>query len=247
LSPLHAFLGIDPITGQFKPAGGPRRPASAPNNPAEGAAGAESLSAAPAGGLETSTDFQTGEMSLDDFRSAITKAIDEHDDGALAATLANLTRGAGYESFSLLDPRIERIGYLVLFLYPLGIVISELCGVWARRHTLARTERDRHFFARQRNRRFTLAACSATTIGLFWWAGENSFWWSDPQRLGAFVVGLALLLAVSALLRLIIARAARDYPVRVIEDLRLQQLALEKEIQDLRRRLQGHALTDAVS
>jgi hypothetical protein len=186
-------------------------------------------------------------MTLDELRTALSKAIDQHDEGALSATLANLTHEAGYPSFSLLDPRIERLGYAVLFLYPLGIVLSELCGAWARRWSLARTDFDRRFYARQRKRRFMLATCSAATIGLFWWAAENSFWWNDSQRLAGFAAGLTLLLAISAILRLLIARAAKDYPARVIEQLRLQQVALEKEILELRRRLQSGTLTDSAS
>jgi hypothetical protein len=248
ISPLHAFLGIDPVTGEFKPARQvkPAQQGSARNNPADSAAG-EAASDVPPNGSETPTDFQFDEKTLDDFRAAIGKALDEHDDGALAATIANLTRGMKYDQFSLLDPRIERIGYLALFLYPLGIVVSELYGSWARRQTVARLERERRFYARQRNRRFTLAALSAGTIGLFWWAGEHSFWWDEPRRLVAFIAGLTLLAAASALFRLIIARAAKEYVARTVEDLRMQQVALEKEIRELRSRLHGNVLEGNVA
>jgi hypothetical protein len=252
ISPLHAFLGIDPVTGEFKPArqGSPaasvRPQGSAPNNPPELASG-EPGTSAPLNGSEPSTDFQIDDKTLDDFRASISKALDEHDDGALAASIANLTRSMKYDRFSLLDPRIERIGYLALFLYPLGIVLSELYGVWSRRHTVGRLERERRFYARQRNRRFTLAAFSAATIGLFWWAGEHSFWWGEPRRLVAFIAGLTFLAAASALLRLIIARAAKEYVARTVEDLRMQQLALEKEIRELRSRLQGNGIEGTVA
>jgi hypothetical protein len=245
-SPLHAFLGIDPVTGQFKPAGGGRHAAAPPGSP-ESNAPADLSPPPTSNDPEAPADMQVGEMTLDELRASLTKAIDQHDEGALTATLASLTRGAGYESFSLLDPRIERLGYALLFLYPLGIVLSEFYGIWSRRRSVARSDFDRRFYARQRNRRFTLAACSTATIGLFWWAAENSFWWNDAQRLAAFAAGLTFLLAGSAILRLLIARAAKDYPTRVIEQLRLQQLALEKEIQELRRRLQGGPLTKSTS
>ncbi|HEV7999907.1 MAG TPA: hypothetical protein VGP63_08515, partial [Planctomycetaceae bacterium] len=117
-----------------------------------------------------------------------------------------------------MSPQIERLGYLALFLYPLGIVLSEMYGVWSRRNTPARAERERRYWARHLRRRLALAAISTTTIGLFWWAGEHRFWWNEPQRLLSILTVLASLLAISALLRLIIARAAKDYPFRVIED-----------------------------
>jgi hypothetical protein len=246
LSPLHAFLGIDPVTGEFKPRNGSLRPAEPSRSNRAPGNGAPPAVSVPAGSDASSTEFQIEESTLDEFRAALTKAIDERDDEALASTLANLTRGVGYDQLSLVSTRFERLGYLALFLYPLGIVLSEVYGVWSRRHTPARNERDRRYYARQRRRRFALAVCSTTTIGLLWWAGEHRFWWNDPERLVPVMALLALLFLVSGGLRLVIARAARDYPIRVIEDLRLQQFALENEIKELRRRLQGDPIVDAV-
>ncbi|HET6324063.1 MAG TPA: hypothetical protein VFG04_05140 [Planctomycetaceae bacterium] len=247
LSPLHAFLGIDPITGEFKrPGGSARSGESRPNEaPAVGPTGSFSNENSN-GSDSTGGGSPLSEATLDDFRAAIAKAVDEHDDDALAAAFTNLTRSTGYEGFSLVSPQIERLGYLALFLYPLGIVISEFYGGWSRRNTPRRTERERCYWGRHVRRRLVLAALSVTTISVFWWAGENRFWWNDPQRLMAVLAALALLMALSALLRLIISRAAKDYPFRVIEDLRMQQFALENEIKELRRRLSGDGLTDAV-
>lgn len=240
LSPLHAFLGIDPVTGQFKPRNAP--PTSPPK---QAAADGTPLAAEP--GSEVSSGLPLGESTIDDFRAVITKALDEHDDAALAATLTNLTRGvAGYDQLSLVSSRFERLGYMALFLYPLGIVVSELFGAWSRRGPLPRSPRDRRYHSRQRARRLVLATCSTATIGLFWWAGENRFWWSEPERLLPVAAVIALLLIVSAGLRMIIARAAKDYPFQVIQDLRMQQFALENEIKELRRRLQGDSIAKAV-
>jgi hypothetical protein len=237
LSPLHAFLGIDPITGEFKPPGAVSH---------QGAAPAASTPAGPNEAEPSPTEPLVGEVTLDDFRSSIAKAIDEGNDEALATALANLTRGTGYDGLSLVNPQLERLGYLILFLYPLGIVLSEIYGVWARRDTRGRGERERRHFSRQLRRRLTLAAFSTTTICLFWYAAEHRFWWNEPERLFPILGTLALLLASSALLRLVIARAARDYPMRVIEDLRMQQTALENEIKELRRRLQGDRIVEPV-
>jgi hypothetical protein len=242
LSPLHAFLGIDPITGEFKPRNAPPR-ATSPRNQN----GAQSGTAAGTeAGSETPAEL-IGETTLDDFRAAVTKALEEHNDDALAATLANLTRGvSGYDQLSLMSSRAERLGYLALFLYPLGIVLSELFGVWSRRSPQPRSPRDRRYYSRQCARRLALAACSTASIGLFWWAGEHRFWWTEPERLVPVAAALALTLSISAGLRLIIARAARDYPVQVIEDLRMQQFVLENEIKELRRRLKADPIVDAV-
>jgi hypothetical protein len=240
LSPLHAFLGIDPVTGQFKPR---NAPPSVP--PKQTAPDGTPLPSEP--GSEVSTELPLNESTIDDFRVALTKALDEHDDAALAATLTNLTRGvSGYDQLSLVSSRFERLGYLVLFLYPLGIAISELYGAWSRRGPVPPSARERRYHARQRAKRLVLAACSTATIGLFWWAGENRFWWSEPERLLPVAAVIALLLTVSAGLRMMIARAAKDYPFQVIQDLRMQQFALENEIKELRRRLQGDPIAKAV-
>jgi hypothetical protein len=249
LSPLHSLLGIDPTTGEFKRPGAPPRSgeSSTPRAAPTATLGSEDPLIFENSRFGTSSgEGQLSEATLDDFRAAIAKAIDEHDDDALAAAFTNLTRGAGYDGFSLVSPQIERLGYLALFLYPLGIVLCEMYGVWSRRNTPVRAERERRYWARHLRRRLVLAAVSIITIGLFWWAGEHRFWWNEPQRLLSILTVLASLLAISALLRLIIARAAKDYPFRVIEDLRMQQFALESEIKELRRRLQGDGLTDAV-
>jgi hypothetical protein len=240
LSPLHAFLGIDPVTGQFKPRNAP--PAVPPKQTAPDGA---PVSVQP--GSEPSTELPFTESTIDDLRAAITKALDEHDDAALAATLTNLTRGvSGYDQLSFVSSRLERLGYLALFLYPLGIVISELYGAWSRRGPLAQSPRERRYYSRQRARRLVLATCSTATVGLFWWAGENRFWWSEPERLLPVAAVIALLLTVSAGLRMMIARAAKDYPFQIIQDLRMQQFALENEIKELRLRLQGDPIAKAV-
>ncbi len=249
LSPLHSLLGIDPLTGEFKRPGAPLRAgeSTTPRAAPTATPGSEDPLIFENSRFGTSPgQGQLSEATLDDFRAAITKAIDEHDDDALAAAFTNLTRGAGYEGFSLVSPQIERLGYMALFLYPLGILLSEMYGIWSRRNAPVRAERERRYWARHLRRRLVLAAISITTIGLFWWAGEHRFWWNEPQRLLFILIVLASLLAISALLRLIIARAAKDYPFRVIEDLRMQQFALENEIKELRRRLQGDGLTDVV-
>jgi hypothetical protein len=236
LSPLHAFLGIDPVTGEFKPRNAPPKQT-----------GSDGAPFATEPGSEVSNGQPIGESTIDDLRAAITKALDEHDDAALATTLTNLTRGvAGYDQLSLVSSRFERLGYLALFLYPLGIVLSELYGAWSRRGATPRSPRERRYYSRQCARRFVLAACSTATISLFWWAGENRFWWSEPERLLPVAAVIALLLIVSAGLRMMIARAAKDHPFQVIQDLRMQQFALEKEIKELRRRLQGDPIAEAV-
>ncbi len=242
-SPLHAFLGIDPVTGQFKPpSSGPKdtRPPSLVESPI-----ATEQSPAATANDSIEPNLQGGDMTLDELQAAVTKAINEQQHDPLASTLANLTRGVGSEPFSLLDPRIERIGYAIMFLYPLAIVVSELYGTWSRRRTVDLADADWRFYARQRNRRFMLAACAMGTIGLFWWAADHSFWWNDSQRLAGVVVGLTLLTAAGAVLRRLIARATKNYSTRVIEELRIKQLALEQEIRELRRQLQAYALTDS--
>src|SRR5580704_14783738 len=68
LSPLHAFLGIDPVTGEFKPRNAP------PTAPKPTEPDGTPLATEP--GSEVSSGLPIGESTIDDFRAAVTKALD---------------------------------------------------------------------------------------------------------------------------------------------------------------------------
>ncbi len=135
---------------------------------------------------------------------------------------------------------------LALFVYPLGIALGAIYSAWAGRRRHVRTERDRRHDARQLRRRLALAISTAATIGLFWWASEYNFWWSEPTKLLAAAAGLTVLVLLSAALRLIISRAANDYSRSTIEDLRCQHAALCDEVKELRKRLQGDGIPETI-
>ena len=268
LSPLHAFLGIDPVTGEFNsPSATPpkmARPTAAPpggqpqaksaassSDPAAETSPGESplrdiLSKASESGEMPAGDTPIGDTTVDELRAAIVKAIDERDDHALTAALTKVTRGIGYDELPIPAAKYGDLITVALLLYPLGIALGAIYSAWKGRRQHVRTERDRRHDARQFRRRLALALSTAATIGLFWWAGEYNFWWSEPKKLLAAAGGLTLLVLVSAALRWIISRSANDYARRTLEDLRCQHAALCDEVKELRRRFQGDGIAQNI-
>jgi hypothetical protein len=245
LSPLHAFLGIDPVTGEFRsPNASPPRnaPQTAETRPAGPAANSGAPATPPID--DPSADLQLGGTSVEEVRAAIVKALDSGDDNALASALLKMPAAGGFDQLTAFASQFAWVGYLLL-LYPLGIVLSELYSTWMRRRQNRTTENDRRFYSRQLRRSLLLTACTAASIAIIWFAGEHNFWWNEPARLIAAVVALCFLGLIAASLRLINRRAASRYSLTVIEVLRRQQLALQIEVQELRKRL--HAATVATA
>lgn len=115
LSPLHAFLGIDPVTGEFKPPNAPVAKAPAQtaatsarqadpqqaNTPqptlpasttdgkpvANGATLEELISRAAETGQLPPGDTRIGDTTFDELRGQVTKAVEQHDEQALSAVL----------------------------------------------------------------------------------------------------------------------------------------------------------------
>jgi hypothetical protein len=269
LSPLHAFLGIDPVTGEFKPPNaassakvtrsmpgmspGPLEPKStAPSSEperVEHSAGGSSLrdvltQAAESGEMPAGNTV-IGDTTVDELRAQITKAVGDQDDQALTAALAKVT-GAVDSDEAFPGARYAQLATLAFLVYPLGIALTAIFAAWAGSRRHVRTDRDRRHDARQLRRRLTLALTTASTIGLVWLAGEHNFWWSEPRRLAAAIVATTVLMLVSAGLRMMIRRAASDYARKTIEDLRCQHAALCDEVKELRKRLQGEGLPETV-
>jgi hypothetical protein len=243
LSPLHAFLGIDPVTGEFKPPNAPP-PRTAPGPVASCPPGTPS-DPDPLPADVPLADMPLGSTTLEDVRAAMVKAIENGDDDALASAILKVPGGVGYDRLMALGAQYAWIGYLLL-LYPLGIVLSELFSAWVRRKENAGSEGDRRFYSRQLRRSVLMTLCTMGSITLVWWAGENSFWWDQPARLIVAVVALGLFAFIAAALRLINRRAAARYSLAIIQDLRRQHAALQGEIEELRQRLQRSAVADAV-
>jgi hypothetical protein len=268
LSPLHAFLGIDPVTGEFKPANAaaskvaPPAPAAVKNalqpkststadpdigeNVAGNSTLRDILSRAAESGELPAANTRIGDTTIDELGAEITKAINTKDDHALEAALGKVTRNLGYGAAAFPGAQYVQLATLAFLLYPLGIVVMALGSAWGAKRRPLRTDRDRRHDGRQLRRRLALAASTAATIGLVWWAGECNFWLSEPAKLLAALGVLTLLLLVSAGLRLLIRRAASDYARRTIEDLRFQHAALCEEVKQLRRRLQDDGIPETV-
>jgi hypothetical protein len=268
LSPLHAFLGIDPVTGEFKPPNavppqgtppaqtitkGTVSPETAPNSDVESDQGStgetplrDILTRAAESGELPPGNTRIGDTTIDELRAEVTKAIDSGDDQALQAVLGKVTRNLGNGGLAFPGAQFLQAATLAFLLYPLGIAVGALCSAWAARRQPLRTDRDRRHDARQLRRRLAVAFSTAATITLLWWAGECNFWLAEPTKLLAAVGALTVLFLISAGLRLLIRRAASDYSRRTIEDLRFQHAALCDEVKELRRRLQGDQIPETV-
>ena len=268
LSPLHAFLGIDPITGEFKPANAapakaPVQAAATPGRPQESPSSAPSANTADgqtAAKSETLHDFlarvaekgelppgdtRIGDTTLDELGNRLTKAIDAKDYQALAAELRSVT-GAGGGSELFPGAGYLQLATLALLVYPLWIALAACFSAWRARRREVLTDRDRKHGARQLRRRLTLACSVAATIGICWLAGEKDFWTNEPQKLGAALAAVTVLMLFSAGLRMLIRRSANDYARKTIEDLRCQHAALCEEVKELRKRLQGEGIPETV-
>lgn len=272
LSPLHAFLGIDPVTGEFKPPNAPAAKAPPQTATTPSRQEAASSGAAPAATAPTDTaqrqaaargetleelitratetgelppgNTRVGDTTVDELRTRLTKAINDGDDQALSAVLRSAT-GVGGGSDLFPGASYLQLATLALLVYPLSIAIGAFFAAWTAGRREVRTDRDRKHDARQLRRRLTLAISVAGTIGICWLAGEYNFWWNEPQKLGAALVTVTVLMLVSAGLRMLIRRSAADYARKTIEDLRCQHAALSQEIRELRQRLQGEGIPEA--
>jgi hypothetical protein len=268
LSPLHAFLGIDPVTGEFKPPNAvppkgtpPAQTATKGTVPSEmgvtsdvgadaGSVGQsplrDILSRAAESGELPPGNTPIGDTTIDALRAEVTQAIDSGDDQALQAVLGKVTGNLGNGGLAFPGAQYVQAATLVFLIYPVGIAMAALWFAWAARRRPLRTDRDRRHDARQLRRRLALALSTAATIGILWWAGERSFWLSEPTKLLAAVGALGVLFLISAGLRLLIRRSASDYARRTIEDLRFQHAALCEEVKELRQRLQGDQIPETV-
>ena len=255
LSPLHTFLGIDPTNDKFEPGNGQRRRGGSPPGKTravtpQAVAGAD---AAPSQANTVSQDrsVAVGRNSADsgdpdampftksaeEVRAAIVDALQRGDQGALASLLSTWGQGSGYERLLETTRQYSLILYLLCLIYPLAIFSSESLQWFARRYETGLTDRDRRYYGRRLRRRLMLAAVLTGTIVLFWWGSAHNFWWERPQQLALFAAAVIALGLTSAVLRIIIRRAAARYPVLVIRDLYQKQVELQEEVEELRKRL----------
>jgi hypothetical protein len=265
-SPLHAFLGIDPITGEFKSANAPpaKPPAQTPAAASPGDQAPQSASPTAAGqpparrdsfeevltrtaetGELPPGDTKIGDTTLDELRTGVNKFLADGDERALSSVLRTATGlGDGKELFP--GANYLQLATLALLIYPLWIAIAACFSAWAARHRDVRTDGDRRHDGRQLRRRLTLAASIAGTIGICWLAGERKFWLDEPHKLGAALVAVTVLALVSAGMRTLIRRSATDYARKTIEDLRCQHAALSQEVKELRKKLQSEGIPETV-
>ncbi len=139
LSPLHAFLGIDPVTGEFKPpnavapkATPPAQTANKGTAPSEPGAASEVEADQGSSGESPLRDILTraaesgelppgntriGDTTIDELRAEVTKAVDSGDDQALQAALGKVTGNLGNGALALPGAAIfpgSHVGVFVL-------------------------------------------------------------------------------------------------------------------------------------
>jgi hypothetical protein len=276
LSPLHALLGIDPVTGQFK-SPSPAQPPVASQPPSETETlAANSEEKAPEKALQQDPSPAADSPSstipdrVADQRPTATErppvdAVADRAEVVLGA-VSDFLEGADQESLSKVasvlpqafqeDALLNR--YLAFYwwmslaviallaLYPIGILISELSGWWTRRHDRDLSVLDQTYHRTRLRRRLLLAGLLLGLAILVPLGGYSFQWANSPAWLTAYW-GVVLLLAVWAwVLGAVVKRSAKWYAQAVVRELRRNQLELQQELDDLRKRIANLRLTAGV-
>ena len=257
LSPLHAFLGIDEETGQFLPS---------ERSPTDDAGDGELQSSRSQSDRRSraSDEQPPGELEEDPYdrasrlleRAGRGEDISGEADEAMAAVAELLQEDEDLMGRwnSLLPPHLQqdwsRFGWYftlllaaVLMVYPLRIVLSEIASWLSRRGEPVLTDLDRRYWRKRVRRRLMMATLSATLV-LLMTVGAYLFPWyrSASWFTGYCVISLVLTFWIGGL-SFLIKRAEARYEKAVVQQLRRQQLELQQEVDELRRRLARYSMT----
>ena len=258
LSPLHAFLGIDEETGQFLPterataddAGdrelrnfrsqADRRSRAADEQPLEGGPEVDPYARA-SRLLERAGRGEDISDEADEAMAAVAELLQEDED--LMGRWNVLLPPHLQQDYSSFGWYFVLLFAAVLMVYPLRIVLSEIASWWSRRGEPVLTDLDRRYWRKRIRRRLLMAALSAALV-LLMTVGAYLFPWyrSASWFTGYCVVSLVLTLWIGGL-SFLIKRAEARYGQAIVQQLRRQQLELQQEVDELRRRLTRYSMT----
>lgn len=253
LSPLHTFLGIDPTTDSFtRPDAKKKAARAAKKRDNQSSADASIQQSSPEGGKGgKARSLDDPEMAAvenaQEVREAIANALQNGDQNSLLAALPGLSQGAKYEQVLEMTRRYSLLLYLLMFAYPAYMVTAEMVQWLIRKFDPALSDVDRRYFRSRMRRRLLLTATSASTIALLCWGSAAGFWLGQPGRLAGFATALFTLFIASVILRQLIRSAAAQYPVKVMRELHVQQLKLQADVDELRKRLHSMRLAGGIS
>jgi hypothetical protein len=235
-SPLHDLLGIDPKTGQFKP--------QQPVGDARGKADQDrahppattARSAPEPNRAGRAADSEEANRAVEDFSDRL-RRISERGDGGLDQ-LTGLLRD------ELTDERLAKWNRIIawstaalLMLYPLGIIFSEAAAYFWPWGAETWTDADRRYARRRFWGRMAQAAIIAGLIVLATLATLTIAWWSDPAKLAVLAAAAVVLGLAASTLSSLVKQSAAERTLAVMREVRLEQMELRKDMDELRRRL----------
>lgn len=264
LSPLHALLGIDPVTGQFK---SPRAPQPSPDTSglvknSEDTVSENAPQPDPNPTAEPTTPVSPPPLAAQ--RQPVDAVADQAE--VVLGAVSDLLKETDQESLSKVASVLPQIlqedrmfnRYLAFYwwmslaivallaLYPMAITVSELSAWWTRRHDSDLNELDQKYHRTRFRRRLLLAGLLLALAILVPLGGYSIQWTNSPAWLTAYW-GIVLLLAAWAWgLGSLVKWSAKRYGQAVVRDLRRNQLELQQELDDLRKRIAQLRLTAGV-
>ena len=240
-SPLDAYLGLDPETGEpakakpkLVPMGAEREPSSPSRRRGDTDAVADSREAFQRLADELGGGNAGGLLDVEGLRA-----------GGLDAELLHRLTGGGDPSAAIETvKRILLALHLPLLAIPLGILIGELIGWLGRRRDETIDRFDRRHHRRRTLLRLGQAIVWTLMIALSAYGTDLGIGVGAAMiPLGiASLVGLALIVAIGSQLK----RLDRGYLVEAVRQVRHQQAELRQDIEELNRRL-GRSDTQAAS
>ena len=218
LSPLNAYLGLDPVTGE--PTRGSDRLVPASGVPSEKRwddAAAEPLTTDRL--LEELARFDAdGPGSVGELGQLLGLASDGG-----SPLLADVQRWATFATLALL-------------LWPLAVCLAEVFAIAARRRDDP-APKERRVGRRRSLLRFGYAAMLAIAIAVSAWAASLPLGDHSPTTLAVSLAIPAVALLVGSTLKTMAARAERDHLVALLRDLRADQRELRRDVAELHGRL----------
>lgn len=213
-SPLHDFLGIDPVSGKFVDK--PSTADTSSDNP----------------GIEAQDASDTAAQS----RAAIQELSEQISSGSLES-LSDLV-GGGVERGRLaeLQQWMIWITAAILLFYPLSMVLAEGYQWSKMRSNDDLVDADRRHLNARFMRRLVQASLLVVLVAALTLASLNNYWWQQPILLSLTLIISGLLCIAVGTLHRLIGQADKDHSLTLIRQVQREQLEMRADVEELRRR-----------
>lgn len=241
LSPLHAFLGIDPVSGEFvgegSAANARTQPPSAdtnPNSTQKFVDRGNQIAANSAAWQELADDLPPESAALLRQLQAVSQSEPTFGWNSLPRLFEGPVDPRGIASLSW---SISLATALIFMIFPVTIAISEGFRFWMSRQDLSRLPSEQRY-ERARLRRGLLQALLWTAAIWLAAVGSHAFaWWASFPRAVIFWAGVVLLSIGAWSVGKVIRLSATRHRDRLSRELRRYVLETRQELDELRRQL----------